>query len=258
MKKILTAATSALMFLFVGSGAIAQDEETEYPSATPVEAFACSYRDGKGPDDLKAVVAEWNDWMDEQGATDYFAAVITPMFYGEWSFDLGWLGAWSDGNAMGAGLQNWITNGSEMGGKFYDVMECNSHTMFATMQVKEPTENDDEDDNKFVLAFSNCSINEGRTFEEYMAAQKEWNAYAGEHGFDNGGWVMWPIWGENVEADYDFKFLSSAPDYNTLGANYQLMADGHWQKSQEIFEGLLDCDSARIYSATVVREMVDD
>jgi len=258
MRKNLTAATSALMFLLVGSSAIAQDDAAEEPEIVPVEAFACSYQDGKGPADLKAVIGDWNAWMDEQGANDYFAAIITPSFYGELSFDVGWLGAWSDGNAMGAGIDNWLSNGSEMGARFYEVIDCGAHTMFATMNTKKPAENDDEDDNKFVLAFSNCSINEGKTFEEYMAAQEQWNAYADENGFVSGAWVMWPIWGDDVEADYDFKFLGSAPDYTTLGANFQLMAGGHWRKSEEIFDGLLDCDSTRIYSAMVVREMADD
>ena len=49
MKKILTAAVSALMFLFVGSGAVlAQDaEEGEALSFVPVEAFACNFNEGK-------------------------------------------------------------------------------------------------------------------------------------------------------------------------------------------------------------------
>ena len=260
MKKILTAATSALVFLFIGSGAALSQEEAEEQemSAVPVETWACSYNDGKGPEDLDAVIGEWNEWMDGEGQDDYFAAIITPTFYGERSFDLGWLGAWSDANSMGAGTELWMTEGDEMGAKFFDVITCASHTMFATLQVREPPQNDDDDDNSFVLAFSNCSIKEGRTFEEYMSAQTEWNAYADEIGMVSGAWVMFPIWGENVEADYDFKFLGSAADFTTLGANTQIMFDGHWRKSNELFDDLLDCDSTRIYSTTVVRRMAED
>jgi hypothetical protein len=69
---------------------------------------------------------------------------------------------------------------------------------------------------------------------------------------------MWPIWGEATDADYAFKFVGSAPDYTTLGANFQLMADGHWRKSEEIWDGLLDCDHTRIYTGVSVREMAED
>jgi hypothetical protein len=71
MKKILTTAVSAAMFLLVGFGtAIAQDEESDEPEATPVETWTCDYNDGKGPADLDEVIAEWNDWMDDHGQTD--------------------------------------------------------------------------------------------------------------------------------------------------------------------------------------------
>jgi len=258
MRKILTAASSAIMFLLVGSSAALAQDEAEAPEITPVETWACSYNEGKGPEDLKAVVAEWNEWMDDEGQDDYFAAIITPTFYGERNFDIGWLGTWPNANSMGAGTDHWMTAGGEIAGKFFDVMTCGSHTMFATLEIKEPPRNDDDEDNTFVLAFSNCSIEEGRTFEEYMAAQTEWNAYADEIGMAGGAWVMFPIWGENVEADYGFKFLSAASDYTTLGANTQIMFDGHWRKSNELFDDLVDCDSTRIYSATVIRQMAED
>ena len=56
MKKVLTAATSAFMFLLVASGANAQDEDGAEVPVRPVESWTCNYLDGKGPDDLDAVV----------------------------------------------------------------------------------------------------------------------------------------------------------------------------------------------------------
>jgi hypothetical protein len=256
MKKILTAASSAMVFLFVGSSAVAQDDAEE-PSIVPVEIWACSYNDGKGRADLDAVIDEWNDWMDEEGQTNYYAAILEPAFFGERNLDIGWLGVYPDGNAMGAGTDHWISKGGDVNDSFGEVISCGQHAMFATMEMRDPGEPEEGDDD-FVLAFSNCSINEGKTFEDVQAAQELWNAYGAEHGFTGGAWVMWPIWGENVEADYDFKFLGSADDFTALGANYQLMADGHWRKNNEIWDGLLDCDSTRIYASTAIRRMADD
>lgn len=257
MKKILTAATSAMMFLFVGSGAVAQDDDDslEY---FPVETFACNFRDGKGPEDLATVTRDWNAWMDERDQTDYFAVTLWPNFFGELAFDVAWLGAWRDGNAMGTGEDRWMTEGRDMAARFYDVLDCMSHTQFAVTQLREPPAGDDDADDTFVLAFSNCSIDDESSFDAYVAANEEWNAYADEHGIVGGEWVMWPIWGENVDAEYHFKAVSSADDYTTMGANWQKYAEGHYAKASELFDDIVTCDSARVYTAKLERSMADD
>jgi hypothetical protein len=259
MKRVGVTAASAAFFLLGASPVIADNhEEDSDDGIIPIEIFACGFEDGKGPDDLAAVTAKWNEWMDAEGATDYFAAVMYPNYSSNLEFDVAWIGGWRDGNAMGAGTDMWIGSDSELADEFDAVLDCPAHIMFASMRMKAPEENDDEEDNKFVLGFSNCSIKEGKTFEDVQAAQEVWNAYAEENGFKGGSWVLWPIWGEDAEADYDFKSVGSWPDYATLGANYQLMADGHWRKNNEIWEGLLDCDSSRIYSTYGVRQMADE
>jgi hypothetical protein len=259
MKKTLTTAMSALLFLFVGSGtALAQEEESDDITAVPVETWTCNYKEGQGPDDLDRVNAEWNDWMDDQGQTDYFAATLTPHYFGERLFDIGWLGAWTDGNAMGAGTDHWINEGGEMAAKYFEVLDCESHTNFVSLNVKRAPQNDDDDsDNSFVLTFSNCSMEEDKEFEEFLAAQKEWNTYADENGFVSSAWVLFPAYGESNN-DYDFKYVTSAADHTTFGANYQLYSDGHWRKSSEIFGDLLDCDVSRVYDATVLRDIESD
>ena len=77
---------------------------------------------------------------------------------------------------------------------FGEAITCNSHSAWVSMNV-DPSENDgnDEGDDTFVLSFSNCSIKDGHTFEDYMAATKQWNEYAAEHGFRQAGWVWFPI-----------------------------------------------------------------
>ena len=256
MRKTLAIAVSALLFLFVGLGtAIAQEEDKVI--ARPVETWTCDYQEGKGPADLDAVNAEWNDWMDDSGQTEYFAAILTPQFFGERLFDVGWLGAWPDGHAMGAGMDLWMTDGGEIGAKYFAVLDCNSHSSFVSLNVRKPPQNDDDSDDSFVLNFSNCSIEDGKTFDEFMAAQKAWNAYADENGFVSGAWIWFPIAGE-TNNDYDFKYIVSTSDHTTSGANWQLFSDGHWRKSEELFDDVLDCDISRVYDGTVVRSMESD
>ena len=256
MKRTITTVISALMLVGPGT-TIAQEEESEGPAAVPVETFTCDYKDGKGPADLDAVIAEWNDWMDDNGQSDYFAATLTPQYFGERPFDVGWIGVWPDGNAMGAGTDLWITEGGEVGAKFFEVLDCTSHSNFVSLKVKSAPQNDDESDNSFVASFSNCSLEEGKTFDEFMAAHNAWNTYADENGFVNSAWVWWPIFGESNN-DYDFKYVSGTSDHTTFGANYQLFSDGHWKKRSELFKDLLDCDISRVYDGTTVRSMAGD
>jgi len=258
MKKFLTAATSAMMFLFVGGGAIAQDEEADEVQVHPVEAYTCDYLDSKGPDDLKPVIDAWNAWMDENDVGDYFADIVTPQFYGEWPFDIGWLGAWTDGHAMGRGLDGWVLESGDLPAQFGDVIECSSHTNFGSIQLREQDDTDAEPDDHFVLNFSNCSFTaEEDAFDALMAAQEEWNAYADEHGFMSSSWMWFPFAGE-ADQDYDFKYVVATDDHTTSGANWQLFAEGHWQKSEELFGDILDCDIGRVYDGTVIRRMADD
>ena len=254
MKKILTAAMSALMFLFVGSGAaLAQDEDAAEAPARPVETFTCNYLDGKGPANLDPVIDEWNAWMDENGTGDYFSATMTPQYYGEWPFDIGWVGAWANGNAMGSGTDQWVHNSGDLPGQFSEVFDCTSHSSFVSIQLREQADTGAEPDDHFVLNFSNCSFKEDAGgYEALMSAQAEWNAYADEHGFVSSAWMWFPIAGE-TNGDYDFKYVVGTPDHTTSGANWQLFTDGHWEKSEDLFSEVLDCDISRVYDGTVRR-----
>ena len=85
-----------------------------------------------------------------------------------------------DGDAGAAG------EGGEVAAMFAEVITCSSHSAFISMNVKRMPPSDEEGDGQFVLNFSNCSLKQegDEAFDDFMAAQEEWNAYADEHGFD--------------------------------------------------------------------------
>lgn len=258
MKKILTTAVSAALFLVLGiSTAFAQDDVAEEPDWTPVETWTCDYRDGKGPGDLNKVINNWNKWWDDKGLNNYFASTITPYYYGEYNFDLGWIGVWTDGAAMGSSLDTWLTDGNEVSATFFEVIDCGSHSNFASVNVRQPQDDGDEDDNTFVLNFSNCSFKDGKDLGDYMVAQNEWNDYADEVGITGGTWIMFPLSGE-INEDYDFKLVNSQDDHSAVGANFDVYAQGHYRKSNELFADLLDCDTDRVYNAQVRRQIKSD
>ena len=256
-KVILTAITAGIVAVSGSGKALAQDEAQQEPPMRVVEGWTCSYRDGKGPDDLAKVNKAWNKWMDETGQTEYTAAVITPSFFGEYNFDFGWLGVAKTGDAFGKGTDLWVTEGGEVGAMFGEVITCESHTAWVSMVINTPEDDDgDEGDDDFVLSFSNCSIKEGHTFDEYIAASKEWDMYSKEVGIEGVGWVWFPVAGE-ANNDYGFKLVIAIDDYTQMGANWQKFMDGHWRKSSELFDDVADCDIPRIYNGKMIRRWAE-
>ena len=260
MKQVILAAVTAGLAVMSGAGAVLADEhEAGYPPMTAIETWTCSLREGKDMDDLEKANDAWLKWMDDWGQEDYYAVLVTPFFFGEQSFDVGWIGAYRDGKAFGIGQDKWVNDSGDLGEKFSEVITCDSHTGWVSMEIMNlggDTSGDNEQDDKFVLSFSNCSIKEGRTFDEYMAASEEWETYANEHGITGRAWIWFPIVGE-ANNDYAFKVVSAEDNYTAMGENWQKYMDGHWSKSSELFDDLLDCDISRVYNATTLRRWTD-
>lgn len=254
MKKNLIAAAAATMVLVSGV-AIAQDEQ-EMPSFSPVETFTCNYNEGMGPDDLDAAVDKWNKWMDKEGQTNYFAATMIPIYHGADTFDFGWLGFYPTGSEMGAGTDHWAAGGGEQRANFAAVADCDTHSGFASTEVKAPAENDDEDDGSFVLTFADCKITTDGD-DDILAAIGQWTAYTTERGYKNGAWVMFPVYGGGG-AEFDFKMVQGYDNFSDLGGDWSLYAEGDYVKAGELNPELYDCDDARVYLGTVRREMAEE
>ncbi len=234
------------------ASAYAQDDADGVVQVVPVETFACHYNEGKGPDDLQDAIDKWNEWMDAQGNDNYFAMVATPQYYGESKMDVGWLGAAPSGAELGALTDAFLSADPEIGGGFYEAINCSSHTNFASAMIKAPPEGAPPEN--LVLSFSNCKINEGNDWPTVFGALDEWAAYQTEQGRKGGTWVMFPALGE-ADDSYDFKTVNSYANHADLGEWWDTYGNGGgWQKYAEIFGDMLDCDSARVYNARVVRE----
>lgn len=256
MKRILAAAAaSALVFSLVTVQA--DNHEQAARRYVPVETFTCNYRDGKGPGDLDEVIAGWNQWMDDNDRQDYFAVTLTPYYYGENTFDVGWLGSWPSGEAMGTGTDLWLNKGSEIGMQFYEVLECDSHTNFATTEFKSPGEGPTPD--SIVLSFSDCKgPDDPAKWKDLMAGLEGWAKYQTESGYHAGTWMMFPVYGGG-EFDYDFKMVSGWDNHTESGQDYQRYSEQEdWDKEGELVGGLMDCDVSRLYNGTVRRKPVEE
>lgn len=258
MKKLLAAVAAAASVLTFAV-ALADSHESGAPDEprwfAPVEAWTCNYLDGKGPDDLEAVIGNWNEWMDDNEQTEYFALTLTPYYFGENAFDVGWLGAWPGGEAMGRGMDKWLNEGQEIAAQFFDVLQCDSHSNFATSELKSPGEGSPD---RLVLTFADCTVQDGvENFDDVMAGLEAWAAHQTEHGYGEGTWIMFPVYGGGG-AEFDFKIVSGYDSHTELGQDYELYVKrADYMKYGELLGSLIDCDDARVYNATVRRRQAE-
>lgn len=257
MKQFLTWTTTVFSIIALTgiSSTIAQEAESEEPSVFPVDIKVCSYKDGMGSADLDKWFEKFNAWAGSTPTPDgYSAWTLTPFYYGpEQDFDFIWMGTSPNAAALGLGHDAWVYS-TEITPEFYTIATCEAFSNFATLNIKEPP---DDDDAEFVVSFSDCEIAEGKNFDDVKPALQAWSEYRTGHGSAAGMWVMWPAYGGG-EADYDFKFAVSHPDYARWGVDYDEYAKGGHAKAEELFGGLLDCNVARAYNARRQRNGISD
>jgi len=254
MRRMLTAIAVSALASTAGP-AYADNHEQEARRYVPVETYTCNYRADKGPADLDKVIGNWNKWMDDNGGEDYFAMTLTPHYYGENTFDVGWLGSWPSGDAMGRGTDLWMSKGSDIGQQFNEVIDCESHTNFATTEFKSPGDGPAPD--TLVLAFSDCTgPDDPSKWPGLMSGLDAWSKYQAETGYHEGSWMMFPAYGGG-DFDFDFKMVSGWDNHTEHGQDYQRYSDQQdWDKQGEFIGDLMECDVARLYNAKVLRRPV--
>ena len=256
MKQAIQWAVVCGLIAASGSGnLLAQDEEVESIDIVSVELYACSYHDGKGPADLDKWTDKWNAWADERKFDSYSAYTMTPFYYGEdQDFDFLWLGVAPNGVAMGRAQDAWVTQSGDLPAESAKLWSCDAHHNYATMNVKRPP---DDGATTFVLSFADCTVEEGKSWDDVGPALNAWGEYREANGSKAGMWVMWPAYGAG-DVDFDFKFITSYRSYESLGMDYDQYAAAGYAKAEELFDGVIDCDVARSYNAVERRRAADD
>ena len=78
MKRTLILTVLAGLLTAAAAGPALAAEHGDGIKVIPVDIWACTYNEGKGPADLDAATAKWNAWADSQGMDDYAAWTLTP------------------------------------------------------------------------------------------------------------------------------------------------------------------------------------
>jgi hypothetical protein len=248
MKKII--ATLCTLPLLGAGLCAAQDDSA--PNLSAVEIYSCNYNKGKGEKDLGKVVAKWNNWADETGYAPYNAWSLTSVFNSpDYSFDVGWLGAWENGAQMGKGLQQWKKDGGAMQAEFDKVVNCSSHVAFTSANLKAPAQTDWPTEG--VTAFSDCKIAPGKKLEDAIKVHAAWANHLSSEGSKAGLWMFLPSMG-SFDTAYDYKIVVSHPDFVSLGIDNNAYTNGRgWEKGRELVQGVVSCGVPRVYNSRLLR-----
>lgn len=246
MKKILISSVVTGLVFLVGFGAASAQDDGML--VIPVELYACSYNENKGPADLDTVIDNWNAWADKEGMDDYAAWTLTPYYFGtEQDFDVIWLGAGKDAVALGKAQDTYLNEGGELQGQFAEVISCDAHSNFASLNFKAPPKGATPANS--IMTFSDCKYKDGASFSALAAAMGEWSEHMTDAGSKAGVWHWYPVYGGGGE-EFSFKWIEAHKNLSDLGVDYESYGNGGgYMTSGRLFGHLLDCDSTRAYVA---------
>jgi hypothetical protein len=247
----LALAVGGLVPLLAGA-AHAQDDGL---SMAPIEVLTCHFAEGKGAGDLDALGGAFNAWMERSRAPEYAAYALTPQAYSrDVDFDFAWVGQWRDGATMGESMAHYFANGAELGPAFASVMSCDSNRNFSVVTLRASAT-----PGRFgPLEVATCTLRLGAAMEDALAAVDEWVSYTGTTGSTSAHWLLFPAYGERSDARYNFKWAVGYASYAAFGRDYdQLTSGDSLDKYNELFGGVVECDSPRLYSVRTIRAAQD-
>ena len=253
MKIYRGAASAVAVFALLFTGTtLAQVSADGMGKVIPVEMFVCNYNNGQDEGDLDKAIDRWTEFMDENGTDNYAAWKLTSYFYGaDQAFDFIWMGAYSDGNAMGAGTDTWLRDGGDIAEAFDKVADCGAHVMLSSAMYKSPANN--ETPASGLITMMNCKLNKGRRYADVKKAELKWAEYLTSNGSTAGYWHWFPTYGGG-NSDFDYKIVFAYNNFTELGADFERAANGGGREaSEEIFANVDECDDPRIYLAKSIR-----
>lgn len=245
---VIRACVAAFAWLLAAGTAVGQVSEEGMGKVLPVHLYVCTYRERQGPEDLEKAIAAWSRYADDNDFENYAAWTLTPFHFGpEQDFDVIWLGAYADGNAMGAVVDTWLATGDEIRAGFDKVVDCDAHVALASAMYKRPEAGTPESG---VITMMDCTLNEGQEYDDIMAAEMKWAAHLTDTGSKAGYWHWFPTFGGG-DADFDYKVVFAYPNFAELGADFERIANGGGREtSEETFGDIDECDDPRVYLST--------
>lgn len=235
----------AVLTMAIALPALAQEEA---PAVAPVEMFYCDFREGADMDDLKGVAKDFAGWAEK--SDNYSAWILTPQFRtnGE-TWEVGWMGSWPSGTAMGAGMDAYQAEGGKLAAAFDEVITCSGHGLASAMAVHAPKGPGDNGP----VWFSSCELEDDATIADAMEAHGQYSTAMRGMGVDDTmSWAFLPTLGGG-DVDFDYWHVVAWESYADFGKAYDAYFNNGGQEAmQEATGGVVSCDLPRIYDARLV------
>lgn len=239
-----------------GQSALAETETSKvgmarpWGVAAPVDFRGCNFREGKTMADLDAVAAKFREYANKSDF-DYAAWIIAPQYHSQSGFDVGWLGAWPNGESFGVSMEKWMSTGRALQAEFAEVMDCSDHH---EMAMSLPINAADSTPQDGVMLVYECSLQDGKTLDAAYKAHLDWGTAKKALGFLDNSWMFKPAAGVH-DLDFDYYHIVVFYRYSDLGAAMEVYANGGgMEKRDQIYAGITDCGMPDIFDFHSVRD----
>tara|TARA_B100001121_G_scaffold203669_1_gene178222 strand:+ start:2262 stop:3026 length:765 start_codon:yes stop_codon:yes gene_type:complete len=213
-----------------------------------MEGYQCDFKDGVNFEDLVAFMEEdLNPYADKNWPVPYSGFYLSPFLRSgdEIAFDVSWVGFTNNHEDMGIVQDSWFSeDASETFSKWESLADCSTQGYYMAIEARTPTVQFTEGDNS-IWAIRSCSLNEGKTVEDLLASDKEWNAYMDKIGHTGGVWRWVPVAGTSNSFEGDFYLNISFNSWKEYGS---IQDDSFWGSTPKP-ESVISCDNPRVYTA---------
>jgi len=174
------------------------------PAYAALETFSCNFMLGKDRDDMLAWATRWDERATEIFSAPYMGMLNTPFLMNptDQQHDIYWVGVSPSFAALGAVQDDYNAKAAKLQAALERIADCNSHAMFAVTTVR--GNDNPELPSNGVATFQACSISEGKTTGDLLAADTKMNAFLDKINQESPMWRWWPISGMESANESDF------------------------------------------------------
>ncbi len=142
----------------------------------------------------------------------------------------------------------WMAKGAKIQKKWAAIEVCDSHNLMTGLMAR-PFQS--TTGHAFVQ-ISGCELNDGKTLQDLMVADKQWAKWMDEVGMP-GGLLRWlPFAGDSRDSTTDLYSVYLSESMASRGKAHDMMIKGGAAVLQSTYDDVMSCDTPRIYHSTSV------
>ena len=256
MKKLM----HVLLVLCITPTAFADNHSSEPEAAEPlsIQVNLCKLKQGKNQRDLDKLFNIYLDWAQENNVDTFFARQYPLVTHADAANPLGYEFLELSAGPFARQGRAWdllmtTPDGEKLAATWNEVVDCNVKFGTGLVMFSKP---EMETDNERIVSWNWCSVNEGVTIEQLMAA----HAQAAASITDDAPMIGWAtlvptVGGANIPGD--FAHLVAYPDMESFMRMREYNAKIGWKNMRD-YSALASCSGEEVnVEAVLHRQSVD-